>query len=73
MILLIVAVVFLIVNELGWLSLYGYELDHHTSILGRDGAFSFHHIVCTGSGNYPTSYPLGSGCSFSGNRESIGV
>jgi hypothetical protein len=68
MILLIVSIVFLIVNELGWPSLYGYDLDYKAhSILDRDGMFSFHHSVHTGSGDYPASYPLGSDCPFSGS------
>jgi hypothetical protein len=75
MIVLIIALVLLIVNELGWLSLYGYELDHQASVLDRDRALSFHHSysVHTGSGDHPASYPLGSGCPFSGSKESIGV
>jgi hypothetical protein len=43
-------------------------LDGRDSIPVRDGKFSLHHRVKTGSGAYPASYPIGTGGSFAGDK-----
>jgi hypothetical protein len=49
----------------------GYGLDDRDFILrrGEKGIFSLRLRVKTGSGTHPTSYPVGTGCSFPGGKE----
>jgi hypothetical protein len=48
-----------------------YGLDDRGSrvrFLARDGNFSLHHRVQTGSGAHPASYPMGNRSSFPGDK-----